>query len=167
MAGCIIQTRPAGPSYRSGQAWKLSRAVVLLEEGNSSAAAQILSHIANEPFEPGITDEALFRLSLLHLGSVRESSDMTLTLKELKQLASKYPRSSWTPMSLRITGLLTSMDDTLRNNIKLKKVNLSLSQDNSRLKESNLSFAKENTELRKNMEKLKNLELELGKSSRH
>ncbi len=166
MAGCITQTRPAGPSYRSEQEWKLSRAALLLEEGNSTAAAQVLSHIATEPFEPGITDEALFRLSLLHLGSVQESSDMMQTRNELKQLASKYPKSSWTPMASRITGLLAAMDETLRNNSKLKKLNLSLSQDNSRLKESNLSLAKENTELRKNIEKLKNLELELGKGAR-
>jgi hypothetical protein len=167
LSGCITQTRPAEPSYRSEQEWKLSRAVLLLEEGNSLAAAQILSHIASEPFEPGITDEALFRLSLLHLGAVHESSDLTQTQNALKQLARKHPKSSWALIASRITGLLTSMDDTLRNNSRLKKLNLSLSQDNSRLKESNLSLAKDNAELRKNIEKLKNLELELGKGARH
>jgi outer membrane protein assembly factor BamD (BamD/ComL family) len=166
MTGCITQTRPAEPSYRSEQEWKLSRADLLLQEGNITAASQVLAHIAADPFEPGVTDEALFRLSLIHLGAVQDSSDLVQTQKELKLLVKRFPKSSWAPMASRVIDLLSSMDDALKNNGRLKKTNLNLTQDINRVKELNLALAKENSELRRNIEKLKSLELELGKGTK-
>jgi len=163
MNGCATQPKLGGLSYRAAQEWKLSRADALLQEGNTSAAAQVLAQICTEPVVPGVTDEALFRLSLLHLGSGRESSSMVQTQNDLQRLAKKYTFSSWAPLASRLTEFLASAEDTLKSNSKLKNLNLSLTHENSRLKEQNLSLVKENNELRKLIEKLKTLELELGR----
>ena len=164
-SGCATQPKQGGLSYQAAQEWKLSQAEALLQEGNTSAAVQVLVQICADPVAPGVTDEALFRLSLLHLGSGRESSGIVQTRNDLELLAKTYTFSPWAPLASRLTDFLASTDETLKYNSKLKKLNLSLTHENSKLKELNLSLVKENYELRKRIERLKSLELELGRGA--
>jgi hypothetical protein len=172
MAGCA--SRALERSYRSGQEWKLSRAVTLLEAGETTAAAQVLAAICAEPKVPGVTDEALFRLSLLQLGTAMESGGTAEIEKKLGKLVKTYPNSSWTPPASRLIEFFASTEAARKQNQKLKKVdsqeirklkeqNLALTRELRVLKELNLTLTKENSDLRDKMEKLKALELDLGK----
>lgn len=140
--GCATLSRPGGILYQSGQKKKLARAVMLLETGKTSAAAEVLAALAAEPAVPGVTDEALFRLGLLRLATGQAQ-------KDLERLKKEYPSSSWAPLASQLIEILTLTDD--------------LRQQNRKMKEQTLSLTKENKELRDSIEKLKELELELGK----
>jgi len=172
MAGCACNTREL--SYRSGQEWKLSRAETLLAAGETTAAAQVLAAICAEPKVPGVTDEALFRLSLLQLGTAKESGGTAEIEKSLRKLVKTYPASSWTPPASGLIEFFASTEDARKQNQKLGKVhsqeirilkeqNLALTRELRGLKELNLTLTKENSDLREIMEKLKALELDLGK----
>jgi transposase-like protein len=50
---------------------------------------------------------------------------------------------------------------------KLQGINHALAQENVRLKELNSNLSRENRELRQTLDKLKSLELELGKGTRN
>ncbi|HEY6873311.1 MAG TPA: lipoprotein [Geobacteraceae bacterium] len=153
VSGCAGLTRPGGAFYPSAQENKLDRAVTLLQQGKTSAAEGLLSAICAGPKVAGVTDEALFRLSLLQLGSGKERNGGAQALHNLERLKREYPASSWTPLAAGLTDLLASADDVRQQNRKLKELNLSLT--------------KENKELHQSIDKLKNLEMELGRGTKH
>jgi len=153
LSGCAALTKPDGIFYGYGQQKKLAGAVTLLEEGKTSAAAKLLSALCDEKGVPGVTDEALFRLSLLRLESAQERNGVVQAQHDLERLQKEYPTSSWAPLASSLTGFLASADD--------------MRQQDRKLKESNLSLIKENRELHQNIEKLKNLELEMGRGGKH
>lgn len=152
LSGCATLTRPGGAFYASAQENKLNRAVTLLKQGKTSAAEGLLSAICTGPGIAGVTDEALFRLSLLQLGSGQEKNGGNKALRNLERLQKEYPASSWTPLAAGMTDFLASADDAR--------------QQNRKLKEQNLSLTKENKDLHQSIDKLKNLELELGKGTK-
>lgn len=169
MGGCASRTREL--YYRFGQERKLSRAVTLLEKGETAPAEQALAAISAEPIAPGVTDEALFRLSLLQLGTAMESGDMAAIEKDLGNLVKTYPTSSWTPLAASLIEFFAATEDArkqdqklqTRENRKLKEQILALTKELRALKAQNQSLTKENSDLREIMEKLKTLELDLGK----
>ena len=167
LSGCARMTKPDSIFYSYGQQKKLSRAVTLMTEGKSSAAADLLSTICSEKGVAGVTDEALFRLSLLKLGSTHDMKDMPQARYGLERLRKEYPDSVWVPLALPLREFLTSTDEVRSQERKLKELNLSLSKENRDLKELNLSLSKENRDLRQSIEKLKNLEIELGRRTKH
>lgn len=150
--GCAAMSQPVGILYRSGQERKLARAVTLVEQGKLSAAAELLAAVSAEPGVAGVTDEALFRLSLLRLMAGPEKNGMPRAHHDLERLKKEYPASSWAPLASSLTEFLATTDD--------------LRQQNRKLKELNLSLTKENRELRQSIEQLKNLELELGRGNK-
>lgn len=152
MSGCVTLTQPGGLLYRSVQEKKLDQTVKLLEQGNRSAAEKLLVAVCAEPGVPGVTDQALFRLSLLRLKAGQEKNSTEQAGHYLERLQREYPASSWLPHAATLNELLASMDN--------------MQQQRKNVKETNLSLAKENRELRQSIEKLKNLELELGKEHR-
>ena len=152
LGGCATLTKPDGIFYSYGQHKKLAGAVTLLEEGKTSAAAKLLSAICDEKGVPGVTDEALFRLSLLRLESAQERNGMTQAQRDLERLQKEYPTSSWAPLASSLTDFLTSDDEARLQARKLKELNGALT--------------KENRDLRQSIEKLKNLELEMGSGTR-
>ncbi len=153
LSACAGVTQPGGLLYGHGQKNKLGRAVTLLEKGNTSAAAELLTAISAEQGVPGVTDEALFRLSLLRLGSVQGKNGHTQAERDLERLQKEYPASSWTPLASSLTKFLASDDDV---RVQAKQ-----------LKELNGALTKENRDLRQSIEKLKNLELEMGTGTKH
>lgn len=153
LSGCATLIRPGGAFYPSAQENKLDRAVTLLKQGKTSAAEGLLSAICAGPGVAGVTDEALFRLSLLQLGSGQEKNGVTQALHTLERLRKEYSNSPWAPMAASLIEFLASADD--------------LRQQGRKLKELNLSLTKENKELRQSIDQLKTLELELGRGNKH
>ena len=133
---------------------KLDEAVQLQKEGKTSAAMEKLTALCAERGVPGVTDEALFRLSLLTLKSGLENDRDTsqLAQQKLERLRKEYPSSPWTGMAAPVTEALAATSELRRQNRTLKTQNQSLS--------------KENQELRESIEKLKLLDLELEKKTR-
>jgi hypothetical protein len=152
LSGCATLTHPGGILYHSGQEKKLDRSVQMLQQGKTSAAEELLVAVCNEPGVPGVTDQALFRLSLLRLRTGQEKNGTVKAGHYLERLQKEYPASTWMPYASVLKELQASMDNMQQ---QLKNMN-----------ESNLSLTKENRELRQRIEKLKNLELELGKEHR-
>jgi len=194
-SGCAGVASPGGFMYRSSQERKLSAAVSLLKQGKTVAAVAELDSICAGPSAAGVSDEALFLLSLLHLGSDKEASDNAQTLQDLERLTKEYPFSPWAPMASSLSKSLTEVEEKLEQQEKfierenflnlekrelkrsthslaqkikeLKESNLSLAEERKKLKELNLSLTKENTELREGMKRLKNLDLELEGRIKH
>ena len=155
VSGCATLTGPGGFLYHSVQEKQLERSVKLLEQGKTSAAEELLVAICAEPGVPGVTDQALFRLSLLRLKAGLEKNGTEQTGQYLERLKKEYPSSSWVPHAAAINELLSAMDYTHQQRKNVRE-----------LKELNLSLTKENKDLRQSIEKLKNLELELGQGHR-
>jgi hypothetical protein len=148
LSGCAGLTRSGGLLYEHGLQNKLASAVTLLEEGKTSAAEELLAAISADQGVPGVTDEALFRLSLLRLGPVQGKNGASQAQHDLERLQKEYPASSWTPLASALSDYLASEDDVRQQARKLKELNGALN--------------KENRDLRQSIEKLKNLEMEMG-----
>lgn len=153
LCGCATLTKPGGVFYKPGQVNRLARAVALLEEGQAPAAEQLLTAICSEPGVPGVTDEALIRLSLLRLESAQGKNNLSKVQHDLERLVKEFPNSSWAPLASSLTDFIDAADE--------------LRQQDRKLRDSNLSLSKENKDLRQSIEKLKSLELEMGKGPRH
>jgi hypothetical protein len=149
--------------YRQNQEKKLAGVIKLQNEGKISAAVEALIALCAEREVPDVTDEALFRLTLLYLGSGLESDKDSLQLAQqnIERLRKEYPSSSWTGMVGPVAELLTTAAELRRLNQNGKTQNQTLSRENQTLSRENQSLSKEIQELRQNIEKLKRLDLEL------
>ena len=98
LSGCATFSQPGTVFFRTGQQKKLVRAVALLEQKEPSAATELLTEICADPPVPGITDEALFRLSLLHLRFGQERKATVRARQDLELLKKEFPGSSWTTL---------------------------------------------------------------------
>jgi hypothetical protein len=130
---------------------KLSAAVKELEQGRTTVAATILEALVAEPGVKGVTDEALFRLSLLRLPHEEKDGSMPSILY-LERLRRDYRDSVWTQQSKPLLDLLHGIADIKKQNRSLKSLNSSLTKDNK--------------ELLQNIERLKNLDIQLERKSR-
>ncbi len=183
LSGCATLSEPGGPFYGAEQKKMLSDAVLLLQQGKTARAAELLTAVCKAPPVPGVTDEALFRLGVLRLGSGDETKKITQSRSYLNRLVKEFPDSSWTPQASTLSGFLAGTDNRLQQiqqESRLKEVIISLTKENRELKErnasllkeqrilkdSNLSLLKENTELRQNVEKLKYIDLDLERRPR-
>lgn len=178
LGGCATLSEPGGPFYGVEQKKMLSDAVILLQQRKTARATELLTAVCKAPPVPGVTDEALFRLGVLRLGSGDESKTITQSRSYLNRLVKEFPDSSWTPPASTLSGFLAGTDNKLQQHqqeSKLREVIISLTKENRELKDrnasllkeqrilkdSNLSLLKENTELRQNVEKLKYIDLDL------
>jgi outer membrane protein assembly factor BamD (BamD/ComL family) len=118
---------------------RLADAREALQERQYSQAMALLTEIAAAPGVAGITDEALARLALLHLRGGQER-DQAQALRLIERLAKEYPESQWTP-------LVAPVADLVNRNQSLNRENQSLTRDNRTLKQ--------------NIQKIKDLELQL------
>ncbi len=149
VAGCAAMNKVSIPLLQPDtQAHNLSAAVEMLGRGEPDAAAKMLAAIIDSGAKPGVADEALFRLALLSLKTVPEKEGSQL----LKRLRNDYPASPWTVQAGPLLGLLADAEELRRQNKNYKNLNQSLS--------------KEVNELTENINKLKNLDLELERKAR-
>lgn len=143
----------AGKSLVSSAIYNQERnfagALEFIRKGDEPAARDLLERVVDGPSRSGVTDEALFRLSILYLrednikGTVR-------ALELLEHLKNGFPRSLWTnqaaPLVLYLSSVKTLHDK--QRNVKT-------------LKEHNLSLSRDNREMRQSIERLKALDIEL------
>lgn len=155
MSACsTLHKGSSGIDYFSAQEKKLYAAIQLQKAGRTSAAAETLTALCAERGIPGITDEALFRLSLLTLkGNTGNGRDNLQPAQQvLERLRREYPYSSWTVMAAPVAEMLATTTELRRQNRGLKNQNQVL--------------FRENQELKDNIEKLKRLDLEIERKIR-
>jgi hypothetical protein len=154
---CVaLHTLDSSLLYRQNQEKKLAAAIKLQNEGKISSAVEALIALNAERGVPGVTDEALFRLTLLYLGSGLENDKDSLQLAQqnIERLRKEFPSSSWTGMVGPVAELLTTAAALRHQNQNCKTQNQTLSRENQ-------SLSKETQDLRESIEKLKRLDLEL------
>jgi hypothetical protein len=159
VAGCASSRKPASVPYAQSQERRLAGAVQALAKGDTAEAAEVLADICAAPGVPGVTDEALFRLTLLRLGSQAEDEGPQSARRTVERLQREYPASAWSRQAAPLRELMISMSDLLRASRNLKSLNQSLSQEKEEL-------LRESKELKERLEKLKHLDLELEDKSR-
>ena len=146
------------PSENSGsrsiqsQERQFAGALELLRAGNEQAAREQFEQVIKGTSRSGITDEALFRLSVLYL---RDDAGKG-TVWALERLKNEFPKSIWTRQAAPLVTYLAGAK-TLRD--RRHEINT--------LKELNLSLSRDNREMRKTIERLKNLDLELELKIKH
>jgi FtsZ-binding cell division protein ZapB len=136
-----------------GLSARLADARQALQERQYSQAMALLTEITAAPGVAGITDEALARLALLHLRSGQEA-DQAQALRAIERLAKEYPESQWTPLAAPVA-------DLVNRNQSLNRDNQSLTRENQSLNRDNQSLNRENRTLKQNLQKIKDLELQL------
>ncbi len=129
--------------YGNSQAANLEKAKKLLREDKVQSATQILAGISSAKGVPGVTDEALFRLSLIYLDAGQAKNDTSRAQETLEKLMRDYPKSSWRPHAAALEDLIANLNRKIRN-----------------LRGENLTLEKKNKELQLNIEKLKILDIE-------
>ena len=129
---------------------RFAGALEFLRTGNETAARDLLELVVDGPSRSGVTDEALFRLSILYLREEGSIKGTVRALELLERLKKEFPHSLWAhqsaPLSQYLSGV-KSLRDRQREVKTLKELNLSLSRDNR--------------EMRQSIERLKSLDLEL------
>lgn len=147
LAGCT------GLGWQNRQERQFNVSLELLKAGEVRRSHDLLEEVVNAPAMSGVTDEALFRLSLLLLTEEAGPKSAPRAQALLERLRKEHPQSSWTPHATLLLDWLTSPKggrDRDREQI-------------SHLLRENRELTKENKELRQNIERLKNLDLELEK----
>lgn len=135
--------------YDAGR--QLSSALRELEQGRPIAAIAIMEELVAAPGVKGVTDEGLFRLSVLKLLSA-DKDGAPAAIRYLERLRVEYRDSVWTQQAQPLLEFLKGAAETQKTNRTLKSSNSSLSRDNR--------------ELRKSIERLKNLDIQLERKIR-
>ncbi len=144
-----VASAPAKLSVISDQERNFAGALEFLRAGREQEARESLERVLEGPQRSGVTDEALFRLSLLYLRD--EGGRGTVRTQELlERLKAEYPHSIWTRQGAALAAYLTGVR-TLRDRQREVRT----------LKELNLSLSRDNREMRQSIERLKSLDLEL------
>lgn len=125
-----------------------------LRVGNETAARELLQLVVDAPRLAGVTDEALFRLSILELRSESDGGE-TRAKTLLSQLFRHYPDSIWTRQA---APLAQYVRDTVALRASKREIRS--------LKNQNLSLSRDNKDLRQSIERLKNLDMELEQKIR-
>lgn len=160
LTGCTtLQTQTRGELQRSEQEKKLARAISLIQKGDTESATEVLESIADDRGIDGVTDEALFRLSILHLTPDADRESVLQALKPLERLRKEYPTSPWYAQASPLAEFLTNLSRKLQSATELRR-------QLKTLKDLNLSVTRENKELKLNIEKLKNLDVELERKKK-
>jgi hypothetical protein len=147
LAGCT------GLGWQNRQEQQLSASLEMLRAGEVRKSHDLLEDVVNAPAVGGVTDEALFRLSLLLITEEIGAKSAPRAQALLERLRKEHPESSWTPQANLLLSWLTSPKggrDRDREQI-------------NHLLLENRQLIRQNKELRQNIERLKNLDLEMEK----
>jgi outer membrane protein assembly factor BamD (BamD/ComL family) len=151
LSGCGVvgTTTVTSSTMIPSQERTFAGALEFLRSGNEQGAKELFERVVAAKPIKGITDEALFRLVLLHL---RDESTRSVQRAHqlLDQLKSEYPHSIWTRQAAPLAAYLAGTRTTRDKQRELKT-----------LRELNLSLSRDNRELRQTIERLKSLDLEL------
>jgi hypothetical protein len=148
----VTITERGRPATVPGQERSFAGALEFLRAGNEQGARELLERVVEAPSITGITDEAYFRLALLHLRD--EGVKGAARAKNLlERLAYEYPKSIWTRQAAPLAHYLEEVKDLRDRQREIKT-----------LRDLNLSLSRGNRDLRQTIERLKNLDLELDQS---
>jgi hypothetical protein len=149
--GCsMLRSKPlpeTGAAFE--QERRFTGALQYLMQGKEREAEGLLQQVVAGQALPGVTDEALFRLALLHLREEGGKGDVHAQAL-LTRLKKEYPRSIWTRQAAPLTAYLAEVGALRDSQRELKTV-----------RERNQSLIRDNKDLRQSLERLKNLDLEL------
>ncbi len=143
-------TKTAGQERRQ----VLLEGVQALRTGDLRQSHELLEQVVNAPPVAGITDEALFRLALVQLaeeGTGTRGTPRSVSL--LESLQKQYPLSQWTPQA----AILLTWLGELKNSRERDREHI------NRLMRENRELLRDNRELRQNIERLKNIDLDIEK----
>lgn len=161
VSGCAtLNLQGTSLMHQLNQRSKLSSAKEMLRKGDEDAAIKLLTQISADKGAPGITDEALFRLALIHLGNGMENDELAKAQKALERLRREYPASLWAIQSSGIPEFIARARPALENSRELRR-------QIKDLQNLNLYLTEENKKLQLNIEQLKTLDLELEQRQRH
>lgn len=118
--------------------------------GSTTSRVKALEEEISRPPQPGVTDQALFQLSMQHLQS-NSREGYVKAHQLLNRLNKDYPGSNWNSLGQPVVELLDTVAEQRRQI--------------STLKNQNQALSKENKELHQTIERLKSLDLELEKKS--
>jgi hypothetical protein len=152
IGGCA--TLPTVEPYAQEQKRKLVLAQMLIEDKKAVAAKELLTAISNAPPVTGVTDEALFRLALLNIEAGEQKIATSRAGKNLDKMLSDFPTGPWQSHAATLKGLIDAYDIALEEKTDLERTIRNL-------RSTNTNLSRENKELRQDLEKLKNLDLEL------
>lgn len=160
VSGCTtLNLQGTSLLHQLNQRSKLSSAKEMLRKGDENSAIKLLSQISADKGVPGITDEALFRLALIHLGNGMENDSLAKAQKTLELLRKEYPTSLWTIQSSGIPEFIARARPALENSRELRR-------QIKDLQDLNLYLTEENKKLQLNIEQLKTLDIELEQRQR-
>jgi hypothetical protein len=146
-----VASEPAAVSAVREQERRFAGALEFLRAGREPEARDLFELVVAGPQRSGVTDEALFRLSLLYLRD--DGGKGTIRAQDaLDRLRTDFPQSIWSHQGAPLDAYLTGIR-TLRDRQREVKT----------LKELNLSLSRDNREMRQSIERLKSLDLELEK----
>lgn len=133
---------------------QFAAALQFIHQGNEQSARDLLEKVVLAPGLHGVTDDALFRLALLRL---RDDGNKGLhgAYTLLARLDNEYPKSIWTYQAAPLSTYLLSVQKLFEQQ-----------RENKALRGLNYHLIRENKELNLNIEKLKNLDIELDKKIR-
>ena len=150
LGGC--STMGSSSSYHeNSQEQRLIDGIQVLRTGDLRHSHDLFEQVVKAPPLVGVTDEALFRLALLQLAEDEGRGGTSRTQPLLELLQKEYPQSPWTPQA---TILLTWLGD-LKSNRERDRERI------SHLIRENRELLRENRELRQNIERLKNIDLDI------
>jgi len=171
LAGCSLKNMQMFSGLT--QKGKLSEAINAMDKGNELAATKLLEEICASENVSGVTDEALFRLSMLGLRQYKEPEGMQLVQKRMERLRTEFPTSEWTRLAWPLMEYINSVEGVRGDLRALKLRNTALSKDNrelhltiQQLQGTNQSLTKENKEIKERIDKLKDLDVELERKNR-
>lgn len=161
------------PGGQPDQREKLSLGIDALKKGDETAARRLFEAVSAGPRLEGVTDEALFRLSLLGLRRQGNATDIKQVQRRLGRLIAEYPESPWSRQAWPLMDYIVAEEgarnefraNKLSNNA-LSKVNRELNNSNHQLQGANQSLVRENQELKQRIERLKDLDLMLENKNR-
>lgn len=149
VATVSVASVSSAPAASPEQAQMLAKAVEYLQLGNEPASRDLLEMLVEDSARIGVTDEALFRLSLLYLRD--EGTKGTPRIQQLlTRLIREFPQSVWSHQAAPLAAYLAEVKNLRDRQRELKS-----------LRETNLSLSRDNKELRQSIERIKNLDLEL------
>jgi TolA-binding protein len=170
----VEKAPPAVQAHPGHQELSFAGALQSLKTGKEREAQTLLEEVIEGKPMPGMTDEALFRLAVLHLGDEDGNGDIQ-THALLARLQKEYPNSNWTRQATPLITHLGEVDE-LRNAREVLNTRWVQSQSLLReskhevktLQERNFSLVRDNKELQKRLDqlqkrldRLKDLDLEL------
>lgn len=120
-----------------------------LQLGNQQQASNLFERIVSAPPVAGVTDEVLFRLALLQLAEDAGSKGMARSQVLLDRLKKEFPDSPWAPHATALVSWFAGSRGS-REQI-------------NQLTREYRELVRENRELRQNIERLKNLDIEIEK----